>query len=143
MNQNGIAPLIIVAIIVVVGVVAGVGVYVATHGGGTSTGSTGGGGGGDGGGTSPTEVSLQAIINNTKSYFHKQVISVGIFENTGGVEWFSTNGSWTSGLYLVNIPEGFIGVVGASYRVTGIVTTCTVYDYENLPAIQIMQIEPA
>ena len=50
MNQKGIAPLIIVAIIVVAAVVAGAGIYVATRGGGEAGGGAGGGGGGEGGG---------------------------------------------------------------------------------------------
>lgn len=63
MNQKGIAPLVIVAIIIVVAAVAVGGIYVATRG-GEGNGDGGGNGGGNGGGVG-TATSLQFTVDST------------------------------------------------------------------------------
>jgi hypothetical protein len=66
MNQKGIAPLIIVAVIVVVAIVAGVGIYATTRGGG-GTGGSGNGGSGVENVENTSEVTIYGV--NAEPYY--------------------------------------------------------------------------
>jgi hypothetical protein len=108
MNQNGIAPLIIVAIVVAVAVVAGVGVYAATRSGGG-----GNGGGTDISGASSLQFDVNSTIENLSNVFTFYTKNIGtsnvmiridgtvsgedvIYIINGAQQkvWFYTAGTW-------------------------------------------------
>jgi len=72
MNQKGIAPLIIVAIVAVVAVAAGVGIYAATRGGG------GGGGGGEGiSGAQSLQFDVNATVGGVSTTYTLMAKNIG------------------------------------------------------------------
>ena len=80
MNQKGIAPLVIVAVVAAIAVVAGAGVYVATRSSsntGENNGNGGGGGGGDISGASSLQFHVSLTGENYSSDYTLQAKNIG------------------------------------------------------------------